>query len=61
MLLSLLTPEILGVIMDKDLKWNSRVEYITKIAGKKLHSLRVLRRAGVCQTNILKIYRSAAR
>ena len=30
----------------------------TKKAGKKLYSLRVLRRAGVCQGNILKIYLS---
>ena len=44
--------------MDKDLKWNSDVEYITKRAGKKLYSLRVLRIAGVYQANFLKIYLS---
>ena len=57
------TFKILGVIMDKDLKWNnSHVEYIIKKTCKKLCSLRVLRRAGVCcQTNILKIYLSTMR
>ena len=64
MLLSVWTPiiKILGVIVDKDLKWNSHVEYITKKAYKKLYSLRVLRGAGVCrQANILKIYLSTIR
>ena len=48
--------KILGVIIDKDLKWNSHIEYITEKVCKKLYSLRVLRRAGVSQANILKIY-----
>ena len=48
--------KILGVFMDSDLKWNSHVEYIFKKACKKLYSLRVLRRAGVNHTNILKVY-----
>ena len=55
------TYKILGVIMDKDLKWNSHVEHITKKACKKLYALRVLRRAGVSQANILKIYLSTVR
>ncbi|KAL9966711.1 hypothetical protein ACROYT_G024828, partial [Oculina patagonica] len=55
------TYKILGVIMDKDLKWNCHIDYITKKACKKLYSLRVLRRAGVSQANILKIYLSTVR
>ena len=55
------TYKILGVIIDKDLKWNSHIEYIAKKACKKLYSLRVLRRAGVSQANILKIYLSMLR
>ena len=47
--------KILGVFMDSDLKWNSHVQYIFKKACKKLHSLRVLRRAGVNHANILKV------
>ena len=55
------TYKILGVIMDKDLKWNCHVEYITKKACKKFYSIRVLRRAGVSEANILKIYLSTVR
>ena len=29
--------------MDKDIKWNSHVEYITRKACKKLYSFRILR------------------
>lgn len=44
--------------MDKDLKWNSHAKYIFKKACKKLCSLKVLHRAGVCKGNTLKIYLS---
>ena len=44
--------------MDNDMKWNCHADYIIKKACKKLHSLRVLRRAGVSQPNILRIYLS---
>ena len=47
--------------MDRDLKWNSHVEYIFKKACKKLYSLRVLRRAGVNHANILKVYLTTVR
>ena len=50
------TYKILGVIVDNDLKWNCHADYIIKKACKKLQSLRVLRRAGVSQPNILRIY-----
>ena len=55
------TYKILGVIMDKDLKWNSHVDYIIKKACKKLYSLRVLRRARVCQPNMSRIYLGSVR
>ena len=58
------TYKILGDIMDKDLKWTCHVDYIIKKACKKLYSLkvlRVLRRAKVCQSNILRIYLSSVR
>ena len=42
--------------MHNDLKWNSHVDCITKKACKKLYSLRVLRRARVSQSNMLRIY-----
>ena len=47
--------------MDNDLKWNSHVDYIIKKACKKLYSLRVLRRARVCQPNMLRIYLGSVR
>ena len=47
--------------MDKDLKWNSHAKYISKKACKKLYSLKVLHRAGVCKGNTLKIYLSMVR
>ena len=55
------TYKILGVIMHNDLKWNSHVDYITKKACKKLYSLRVLRRASVSQSNMLRIYLGSVR
>ena len=48
--------KLLGVQLSEDLKWNKHVDYIYKKACKKLYSLRVLRRAGVEQRNILKVY-----
>ena len=45
------TYKILGVIMSYDLKWECHVDYIFKKAGKKLNSVRVLRRAGVESTS----------
>ena len=50
------TCKILGVRADCDLKWNTHVEYICKKASKKLYSLRVLKRAGVDDMSILKVY-----
>ena len=55
------TCKILGEFIDSDLKWNSHVDFIYKKACKKLYSLRIIRRAGVDQASILKIYTSSAR
>ena len=51
-----ITYKSLGVILSSDLKWNPHIEYIVKKANKKLYPLRVLRRAGVDQNNLLKVY-----
>ena len=53
--------KILGVITTNDLSWNNHVEYITKKATKKLYSLRVLCRAGVEPSNILRVYLTTIR
>ena len=39
----------------------THVDFIVKKASKKLHSLRILCRAGVAQDNILKVYLSTVR
>ena len=53
--------KILGVIMSNDLSWNDHAEYITKKATKKIYSLRVLCKAGVEPSNILKVYLTTIR
>ena len=53
--------KLLGVQLSEDLKWNKHVDYIYKKACKKLYSPRVLRRAGVEQRNILKVYLTTIR
>ena len=55
------TYKILGEIMSSDLKWNCHVDHIIKKASRKLYSLRVLRRAGVENDNILKVYLTIVR
>ena len=51
------TYKILGVFIDSDHRWNSHVDYIYKKASKKLYSLRILRRSGVDQASMLKVYK----
>ena len=51
----------LGVFIDDDLKWTTHVDHIYKKACKRLYSLKLLRRAGVTSTGILKVYLSVIR
>ena len=53
--------KLLGVQLSDDLKWNNHDDFIYKKACKKLYSLLVLRRAGVEQRNILKVYLTTIR
>ena len=39
--------QLLGVIINENLKWNCPVDYNTAKASKKLYALRLLKRAGV--------------
>ena len=55
------TYKILGVHVDCDLKWNTHVEYICKKATKRPYSLGVLKRAGVDEMSILKVYLTTVR
>ena len=48
--------KLLGVYLNEDLSWNTHIDYISKKACKRLYSLRILRRAGVASSSILKVY-----
>ena len=45
-----------GVYISSDLSWNEHVNFIVNKATKRLYSLRVLRKAGVQQADIVRIY-----
>ena len=47
--------KLLGVFIDDDLKWSTHVDYIYRKACKRLYSLRLLGRAGISTTGMLKI------
>ena len=53
--------KLLGVFIDDDLKWSTHVDYIYKKACERLYSPRLLRRAGVSTTGMLKVYLSVIR
>ena len=55
------TNKIVGVFINIDLTLNSHVDRIYKKACKKLYSLRILRRAGVDQDSMLRVYTSSVR
>ena len=52
---------MLGVIISEDLKWNCHVDYITAKASKKLYALRLLKRTGVQEEDMLKVFGSSVR
>ena len=54
--------KLLGVIInEKYLKWNYHVDYITAKVSKKLYVLRLLKRAGAQEQDMLKVFRSSDR
>ena len=53
--------KLLGVIINENLKWNCHVDYITAKASKKLYVHRLLKRAGVHEQDMLKVFRSSVR
>ena len=53
--------KLLGVKIRDDLKWNDHIGYIYCKAAKRLYTLRVLKRAGVANSNILNIYNCSVR
>ena len=53
--------KLLGVIINENLKWHCDVDYITAKASKKLYTYRLLKRAGVQEQDMLKVFRSSVR
>ena len=50
------TYKILGVHLSSDLTWNVHIEYTMKKASKRLHALRLLKKAGVQMSDLVGIY-----
>ena len=53
--------KVLGVTIQNDLKWGTHIENIIKKASKRLHILRILKRASVPPQDLLVIYASLVR
>ena len=52
---------MLGLQIQDDLKWNAHVENITKKAAKRLYIIRILKRSGVPEDDLISIYISLIR
>ena len=50
-----------SIIINKNLKWNCHVDYITAKASKKLYVLRLLKGSGVQEQDMVKVFRSSVR
>jgi hypothetical protein len=53
--------KLLGVIISQDLTWNRHVNYILNKINFRLYALRQLKKAGLTQHDLLKIYCSLVR
>ena len=53
--------KLFGVKIRDDLKWIDHIDYIYCKAAKRLYTLRVLKRAGVANSNIVNIYKCSVR
>ena len=53
--------KLLGVVISNDLKWHKHVEYICAKAGKRLHFLKLLKRASLPRDDLLYFYKSVIR
>ena len=48
-ILHVIRPSV-GITISNDLKWSKHIDYISKKASKRLYSLRILKKVGVCQS-----------
>lgn len=53
--------KLLGVMISSNLKWDANTHYINSKAGRRLHYLRCLKRAGLTQEELLRTYLSLVR
>ena len=53
--------KLLGLQIQDDLKWNAHVENITKKAAKRLYIIRILKRSGLPEDDLISIYISLIR
>jgi hypothetical protein len=53
--------KLLGVFISQDLTWNRHVDYILKKTNSRLYALRQLKKAGLTQHDLLKMYCSLVR
>jgi len=49
--------ELLGVIIEDNLKWNNHVDFICKKASSRSYFLKVLKRNSVSATDMLHFYK----
>ena len=53
--------KLLGVMLSSDLKWNEHVAYIVKKSSRRLHMLRLLKRANADKKTLITVYRTCIR
>ena len=53
--------KLLGVIIQDDLKWDNHISFIVSRASQRLHCLRILKRSGFSQSQLVTIYCSRIR
>jgi hypothetical protein len=53
--------KLLGLLLSDDLSWNCHVDYVIKKANTSLYALRILKKAGLSQSELVNIYCSFIR
>ena len=48
------TYKLLGIIISNDLKWSEHIDYISKNASRRLHSLRILKKLTLIEMEFSK-------
>ena len=48
--------KLLGITLSNDLTWNKHVDNIVKKAAKRVYMIYHLKRSGISQTDLVKVY-----